>query len=129
MTTNPQYTAAKHALVGLTRAAGLEDSPFRSENITINCICPTFVPTKLCPPQILDKFPSEHVTPMSTVLKAVDIFLENDSMSGQIVELSLEYLHYREIPPYLDDNTRWLGKEAAKLWEEGYKEPPKDVKV
>jgi len=118
MSINPQYTAAKHALVGLTRASGM-GSPFSLENITVNCICPTFVPTNICPPHIRDKFPPEHITPMSTVLKAVDTFLDNTSMSGEVIELSLDQLHHRQIPPFLDENTRWLCQEAGKIWEEG----------
>jgi 15-hydroxyprostaglandin dehydrogenase (NAD) len=129
MATNPQYTAAKHALVGLARPCGI-DSPFTQENITVNCICPTFVPTNLCPPHIRDRFPPEHITPMSTVLKAVDVFLDNDSMNGETVELSLDQLYYRKRPEYIDDNVRWLGsEEASKIWAEGYKCPPVDAVV
>jgi 15-hydroxyprostaglandin dehydrogenase (NAD) len=126
MSTNPQYTAAKHALIGLTRACGA--SPFKDENITVNCICPTWVPTNLCPPNIRDKFPKEHITPMSTVMKAVDLFLDNQNMTGETVELSLDKLYHRQRPEYIDDNVRWLGsEECAKIWEEGYEKPPVDA--
>lgn len=38
------YTAAKHALVGLTRALALETSP---EGITVNAVCPGYTDTDL----------------------------------------------------------------------------------
>jgi 3-hydroxybutyrate dehydrogenase len=38
------YAASKHAVLGLTRALAAEVAPF---GITANCICPTFVATKM----------------------------------------------------------------------------------
>jgi hypothetical protein len=67
---------------------------------------------------------------MSTVLKAVDVFLDNDSMNRETVELSLDRLYYRKRPEYIDDNVRWLGSEkASKIWAEGYERPPVDAVV
>ncbi|TVY25634.1 15-hydroxyprostaglandin dehydrogenase [NAD(+)] [Lachnellula hyalina] len=118
MDTNPLYTAAKHALVGLTRACGPR---FMAEDsITVNCICPAFVPTGLCPPHVLHLFPKEHITPMSTVLRAHDTFLADDTMSGKVVELSLDQLYYREQPDWANDSQRWLGTESKSLWDEAY---------
>lgn len=51
----------------------------------------------MCPLHVRDKWPQEHVTPMGTVLKAIDKFLDNDEMTGQVVELSLEHVHFREL--------------------------------
>ncbi|THW34282.1 hypothetical protein D6D22_08703 [Aureobasidium pullulans] len=118
MVTNPLYTATKHGLVGLTRACGPK---FLPEGITVNCICPAFVPTALCPPHVLAKFPKEHITPMSTVLKAVDTFIADDGMSGQVVELSLDQMFFREQPEYPNESQRWLGVDSAAFWEEAYK--------
>ena len=47
--------------------------------------------TNLCPPHALKLFPKEHITPMSTALRAFDKFLEDDGLSGQVVELSLDH--------------------------------------
>jgi 15-hydroxyprostaglandin dehydrogenase (NAD) len=121
MPTNPQYTAAKHGLVGLTRSCA---TTFIEENITVNCICPAFVPTNLCPPHVLDKFPAEHITPMTTVLKAVDTFLGDDKMSGQVVELTLNELHFRKQPEYANESQRWHGEDAKEFWDEAYKTVP-----
>lgn len=120
METNPIYTASKHALVGLTRALG---PVLQQQNIQVNTICPAFVPTALCPKDMLDRFPKEHITPMSTVIKAYDTFLEDDSLCGQTVELSLDMLYFRTKPDYANESQRWLGEESARFWEEAYKAP------
>ncbi|KAL2786624.1 hypothetical protein BJX66DRAFT_328429 [Aspergillus keveii] len=120
METNPIYTASKHALVGLTRALG---PVLQRQNIQVNTICPAFVPTALCPKEMLDRFPKEHVTPISTVIKAYDTFLHDDSICGQTVELSLDKLYFRTKPDYPNESQRWLGEESASFWEEAYKAP------
>lgn len=119
MTTNPQYAAAKHALVGLTRSVG---PVLAKENITVNAICPAFIKTNLAPKVILEKFPEEHVTPMSTALKAFDAFLGDDSMTGQMVELSLGYLFFRKQPEWANESQRWLGEDSGPFWDEAYGE-------
>lgn len=120
METNPIYTASKHALVGLTRALG---PVLRKQNIQVNAICPAFVPTALCPKEVLDRFPKEHITPMSTVIKAYDTLLGDDTICGQTVELSLDKLYFRIKPDYPNESQRWLGEESASFWEEAYKTP------
>lgn len=119
MATNPQYTAAKHALVGLTRAAG--PVLLKEFSITLNCICPAFVKTNLCPPHMLSMFPTEHVTPMSTVIKALDTFLDDDIMTGQTVELSLDQLYFRKQPKWANKSQQWLGQDSAAFWEDAYR--------
>lgn len=122
METNPQYCTAKHGLVGLTRSCG---PPFlKQDSITVNCICPAFVVTNLCPPHVLDKFPKEHITPMSTVIKAFDHFLDDSSVTGQIVELTLDELHFRKQPEWANESQRWLGEDSSSFWEEAYSTVP-----
>lgn len=120
MTTNPIYTASKHALVGLTRALG---TTLNQQNIQINAICPAFVSTALCPKDMLDRFPKQHITPMSTVLKAYDTFIRDDTLNGQTVELSQDQLYFRTKPDYPNESQRWLGEDSASFWEEAYKQP------
>ncbi|KFY95299.1 hypothetical protein V500_02852 [Pseudogymnoascus sp. VKM F-4518 (FW-2643)] len=117
MATNPLYTSAKYGLVGLARACGPH---FAEENITVNCICPSFVPTGLCPPHVLHKFPKEHITPMSTVLKAFDTFIGDNTMTGQTVELSLGHLYFRKQPEWANESQKWLGEESGEFWKEAY---------
>lgn len=120
MESNPVYTASKHGLVGLTRALG---PTLHRQNIQINAICPGFVPTALCPKEMLDRFPKEHITPMSTVIKAYDAFLGDHSLYGQTVELSLDQLYFRTKPDYPNESQRWLGEDSASFWEEAYTTP------
>ncbi|KAF2466730.1 15-hydroxyprostaglandin dehydrogenase [Lindgomyces ingoldianus] len=121
MTTNPQYTSSKYGVVGLTRAAG---PVFVKEGITVNCICPGFIPTNLCPPHVLELWPKEHITPLSTATKAIDAFLGDDTMTGQTVELSLDQLYFRQMPEWANDSQKWIGTESLAFWEEAYAKVP-----
>lgn len=121
METNPLYTAAKYGLVGLTRAAG---PVLAQEGITINCICPAFIMTNLCPPHMRDLFPKDHITPMSTALKAFDLFIDDNDMTGQSVELSLENMYFRHSPDPASESQGWLGTQSAQFWKDAYATPP-----
>ncbi|KAH7350669.1 hypothetical protein BKA65DRAFT_605374 [Rhexocercosporidium sp. MPI-PUGE-AT-0058] len=114
MESDPLYTAAKHGLVGFTRATGAH---FHPEGITVNCICPAFVITGLAPENVLVKFPKEHITPMSTVLQAYDMFLGDSKLSGQVVETSLDQVNFQHPPPFTSDTNRWLASATKELWE------------
>ena len=71
---------------------------------------------------MVSRMPPEYVTPMSTVLRAYDMFLRESKMTGQTVEVSGEELHFHSIPKYPDEISRWLHEDAKKLWSEVY--PP-----
>ncbi len=122
MESNPLYTAAKTGLVGLTRATG--PKWLAEENITVNCICPAFVPTALCPPHLLDLWPKEHITPMTTVMKAFETFIEHDDMTGESVELSLDQLYFRKQPEWANASQKWIGEEGTEFWKKGYQQVP-----
>jgi 15-hydroxyprostaglandin dehydrogenase (NAD) len=104
-------------LIGLARSAG---PCFKEENLTINCILPGFVKTGLAPPEMIDRMPQEYVMPMSTVMRAYDMFLHGSEMTGQAVELSGDQIHFHSIPKYPDEISRWLHEDAKKLWNEVY---------
>jgi len=110
----PLYGAAKHGVVGLTRslAQNMQD---RGENITINCLCPGLVPTPLPGDAFVNAFPKERLTPISTIIKAVEQFLADDKITGQAAECSGENIHYRPVHSYSDDNAEYLvGRKYAK---------------
>ncbi|MFN8620744.1 MAG: 3-hydroxybutyrate dehydrogenase [Chloroflexota bacterium] len=52
------YVAAKHGLLGLTKAVALEAGPY---GITVNCVCPAFVRTPLVERQIGDLARTEGI--------------------------------------------------------------------
>lgn len=85
----------------------------------MNAICPAFVVTNLCPPKVLKVFPKEHITPMSTVLKAFDAFLDSD-VTAKVVECTLDELHYREQVGYPNDSERWMMEDSGKIWALAY---------
>ena len=76
----PQYAATKHALVGLVRSTAA--SLIAQDSIRLNCVLPAFVPTNLAPPGLVDAWPAEHVTPVSTVVGAFEELLREEGEGG-----------------------------------------------
>jgi 3-hydroxybutyrate dehydrogenase len=61
------YVAAKHGLLGLTKAVALEAGP---HGVTVNCVCPAFVRTPLVERQLADLARTEGV-PLDEVTERV----------------------------------------------------------
>jgi len=80
------------------------------------------VPTNLAPSGLLDSFPQEHITPLSTIVSAFDKFITDESLKGQIVECSQTNHFFRKQVEYPDESTRWLMEESAPYWDKGYAE-------
>jgi NAD(P)-dependent dehydrogenase (short-subunit alcohol dehydrogenase family) len=87
------YTATKHAIVGLTKAAALEHA---RDGIRVNAVCPSMVRTALLDPlpdQLLDGAVQAHPIPrMGTLAEVADLvaFLLSDSagyITGQAYAL------------------------------------------
>lgn len=117
--TNPIYSACKHGILGLVRSSA---PLFAKENITVNCICPAFVPTNLAPKKLLDSFPKEHFTPVETIVRAFLVFADDPKLTGKVAHCSLDQIYYAEKPPYPNESERWIGEESQKLWSTGYNE-------
>jgi 3-hydroxybutyrate dehydrogenase len=64
------YVAAKHGLVGFTKAVALETA---STNVTVNAICPGWVLTPLVQKQIDDRVSMMNISPADA---AMDLLLE-----------------------------------------------------
>lgn len=124
MTQNPQYTASKYGIIGFVRATGPILHKDAAASITVNAICPAFIPTNLCPPQVLAHWPKEHITPLSTATKAIDAFLADDELTGQAVELSGEELYFRKPVEWANESQRWIGEESDAIWDLGYASVP-----
>lgn len=114
----PQYTASKHALVGLTRSLA---PVARAAGITVNAIAPAIVATGLAPPGLMDAFGDEVVTPMSTIMRAFEELgdLRGEvggegwiatGHTGQIVECSLRNLYFRDEVDKADDSQKYMAK-------------------
>ena len=70
------YSAAKHGLIGLTRAMAAQVAPF---GITVNCLCPGWTNTRLLP---LDRMANQ----MGTDVEGVKAFLGADNLLKRILE-------------------------------------------
>jgi 3-hydroxybutyrate dehydrogenase len=81
------YTAAKHAILGFTRATALEAA---ADGITANCICPTYVNTPLVMNQIPPQAQTLGITEAQVVSDvmlgpaAVKRFLEADEVAALV---------------------------------------------
>jgi len=109
----PQYCTAKFGAIGLVRSMG-GNQALKKQNITVNAVCPNFVATGLAPRELLkvmqEKFP-HYITPASTIVKAFNMFLEDDSRSGQVAECVLDEVFIREQHPYPDEKQAAIRKE------------------
>ncbi|KAI5813483.1 hypothetical protein BZA77DRAFT_320993 [Pyronema omphalodes] len=109
----PMYATCKHGLVGLTRSLA---PVLMKEGITVNAVLPAFVPTNLAPPGLIDSYPKEHITSMSTVIKCFNMFIDDDSMTGQCGECSLDQVYFREHAEFANESQRWGREQGTKIW-------------
>lgn len=93
-----QYSAAKHVLVGLTRSLAPRAA---AHDITVNCICPTMVPTGLVPTGLMERFPNEHA-----------------NRNGECVEDAMQDLFYRTPPEPMGESQKWMKEGGAEFWTE-----------
>jgi 15-hydroxyprostaglandin dehydrogenase (NAD) len=130
----PQYSAAKHACVGYTRAVG--DSLYEHDDITVNCIMPAFVLTNIVPKPLVELWPKEYVTPLSTMMRAYDELIDiegrvsrdgkSDGEDGKVktaksVECVIDKLFYRTHVAPADQSQAFLVTEATErgVWGKG----------
>lgn len=99
----PIYTAAKHALVGLTRSYG---KLLADEGITVNAVAPNVVQTNISAQQFYEKLAKESLlTPMDGLMSAFDAML-SDKCSGEVFECGPAGGYTkREASGYLDKET------------------------
>jgi NAD(P)-dependent dehydrogenase (short-subunit alcohol dehydrogenase family) len=131
----PQYCAAKHGLVGLTRSVG--EKLLKYDNIAVNCVMPGFVPTSLGSPELIAAWPQEFQTPVTSTNRAFMELIDelgrvtqdgkSDGVdgvvkSGQTVEVVGDQLFYRESVPSPNQSMDFLRAQAEEggLWETMY---------
>ncbi|EEA22674.1 hypothetical protein TMatcc_001516 [Talaromyces marneffei ATCC 18224] len=125
----PMYATTKHGVVGLVRSLA---RPLALEGIQINALAPAVIETNIA--SSLDLFKNMIITPMSTVIKAVEILLtsspspnstsanakplpETTILTGKIAECHEGNVTFAEQPAYVDENT---GKNIEMFWNLGY---------
>ncbi|KAL3480501.1 hypothetical protein BJX99DRAFT_266436 [Aspergillus californicus] len=111
--TYPVYCGTKAAVNHFVR--GVAPLLKQKENILINIVMPGAVHTPIVPPEMMAAVTPECWTPVETVLKAYQVFLEDTSgMSGEALECSADKLIYYHMPGY--GNGR-ITKRAVTVWE------------
>lgn len=80
------------------------------EPVTVNCICPGLVPTNIMPDAITQVTPPEYVTPLTTIVSAVEGFVldEENKLSGQVAECSAQSVVMKPLNEYLDDASKHI---------------------
>lgn len=78
--------------------------------ITVNCICPGLVATPLANDALLAVFRKDMQTPASTIIKAVNMFINDASLSGQVGECSGKDILLREGLPYGNEAAEYMGE-------------------
>nr|OQO19687.1 hypothetical protein B0A51_10702 [Rachicladosporium sp. CCFEE 5018] len=124
----PQYTASKHALVGLVRALG---PVAEAADIRINAVCPALVATGLAPPGLMDNFSEKQITPMSTIMRCfeqLNKFEEvgeedwtSSGLTGATLEGNLGDVITHEAPSR-PESSEYLDEEGEKAWVRAYME-------
>lgn len=99
----PIYTAAKHAVIGLTRSYG---ALLKDEGITVNAVAPNVVRTGISSDAFYDKLEGEGLlTPMEGLMSAFDEVLQNNT-SAQVYECGPKGgWNIREGAQYLDEQS------------------------
>ena len=111
----PLYASTKHALVGFVRSVA---PVFGAENITINAILPAMIETGIMPEHLRPLWDPKGITPMKTAMRAYDNIIDDDSINGQTIELSLDETVFKQRPEYSTDNIRWVVAGTTHIWEQ-----------
>lgn len=100
----PIYTAAKHGVVGLTRA--ISAIFFKELGIRVNTLCPGNVRTNLFEAKEWDVFDKQEWIEVSQIVKIVELMLFDESKNGAIIEVAPKEHYIIETPAYKSDNVR-----------------------
>lgn len=85
----------------------------KEQGVAINCLCPGLVATGITS-RVLDLIPLEYITPMSTILKAHDRFI-NGEETGQVAEISKHNVYLRDQHSYSDESQQWIDANLGDL--------------
>jgi 15-hydroxyprostaglandin dehydrogenase (NAD) len=79
-----------------------------NDPITVNCICPGLVPTPLVSRKIVDVVPKEILTPYTTIVRAIQGFIADPTVTGQVAECSGSDVLYRPVLPYGNQASEYM---------------------
>ncbi|KIV91480.1 hypothetical protein PV10_06015 [Exophiala mesophila] len=102
------YAAAKHGVIGLTRSLAYRLQQRGDTNISVNAICPALVVTGLVNPDLAKRVPKEYITPAATIVKAIERFIDDPSITGQVAECSGEEIFYRDGHAFSNEGSKWV---------------------
>lgn len=122
----PQYSAAKHAVLGYTRAIG--GTLYANDGVTVNCIMPAVVDTGILPSGMKESWPKGWLTPLSTMVRAFEELMDEEGKvaqdgksdgkdgvvkTAQAVECALDKLYYREPVAAPDESQEFMVKDSV----------------
>ncbi|ORY70477.1 uncharacterized protein BCR38DRAFT_333712, partial [Pseudomassariella vexata] len=111
--TYPEYNGAKAGVLNFVR--GVAPVLKLKEGILINAVCPGVVATAIVPPEMIAAVSPEFVTPVSTVVRAYDEFLdEKDERSGVAVEATVDKVLQLEEPKLRNGRA---SERSVQVWE------------
>ncbi|OJJ56267.1 hypothetical protein ASPSYDRAFT_48547 [Aspergillus sydowii CBS 593.65] len=111
--TYPVYCGTKAAVNQFVR--GIAPLLKQKENILINVVMPGMVDTPIVPPEMTAAVTPECLTPVETVLKGYQTFLQDTTgMTGQTLECSVNKLIYYQLPEH---GNGYVTKRAVTVWE------------
>ncbi|KAJ8329700.1 hypothetical protein BDV3_003694 [Batrachochytrium dendrobatidis] len=84
----PIYAAAKSGVVNFTRSLGYL---FTEQGIHVNCICPSFSDTPILNTLLGKSVPSHMKVPISLVIDAFILGIEDQSLKGDVIRVTPEY--------------------------------------
>ncbi|SPQ25808.1 453fe8e7-d744-4919-8dfb-6e0bb50ab25c [Thermothielavioides terrestris] len=108
----PLYAASKFGVVGLVRSTA---RVIEKANIQINALAPAVLETNIAPDK--DLFRHMIVTPMETLIRGVDQFLADASVSGAVAEIHGDKVTIRPPHEYVDEESR---QNIETFWNLGY---------
>ncbi|PPJ57669.1 hypothetical protein CBER1_00123 [Cercospora berteroae] len=93
----PEYCGAKAAVIHLVRTTA--ELYKRKEGVWLNCVLPGIVATPIMPQECIDAVSEECLTPVSTVIAAHDVFINDQTgEAGKVLEASVDMLCWYDLP-------------------------------
>ena len=90
-------------------------------DISVNCIVPGFVVTGITIPPLVAVIPKQYVTPMETMIRGFDVFLdESEERTGEVLEVAIDKHYFRNSVDYVDESTRWLVEDSPEFFAKAF---------